>query len=248
MPPIDQQRSSAPKPMVRSERLLPPVIVLLVFAMVVIGIAGFAYVSAQQQTLSQIRQDSDQLREALRTLIETDADVGACARPATARRLVSYFGSLEAFRARRATMLARLPDVAATLDRLEHDWNEAIGLSNNGQPDAARTLLGDRQTSATMSQLSDATSSVLAVADAQVQQYEDSIRIGTLAVLAMQVLSGTLGHERACSLRSGSVPARRLGARRRSNRRIPRASRWRGCSKWPTCCRAPATTAMPIRC
>jgi hypothetical protein len=57
--------------------LLPPAIILLVFAMVVIAIGGFAFVGGQQSMLGALRLKSDAMREAVITL---DKRCARCAR------------------------------------------------------------------------------------------------------------------------------------------------------------------------
>src|SRR5262245_10389947 len=60
----------------KSKRLLPPAILIVVFAMVVTAVAGFAYVGTQQQSLSVVRGQSEDLRVALQALTKADADLG----------------------------------------------------------------------------------------------------------------------------------------------------------------------------
>ena len=49
----------------RREGLLPPAIILLVFAMLVFAIGGFAFIGGQQNALNGLRSDADAMREAL---------------------------------------------------------------------------------------------------------------------------------------------------------------------------------------
>ena len=58
----------------RREALLPPTIILLVFAMVVVAVGGFAYVGGQQQALNTIRVQSEALRVAAHAVETVDAD------------------------------------------------------------------------------------------------------------------------------------------------------------------------------
>ena len=60
----ETRAATPPGTRARSEWLLPPTIILLVFAMVVTAVAGFAYVGGQQQSLTALRQQDDALREA----------------------------------------------------------------------------------------------------------------------------------------------------------------------------------------
>ena len=62
----------APQARPRTEALLPPAIILLVFAMVVIAIGGFAFVGGQQQALNTLRGQSEAMREAASALSRTD--------------------------------------------------------------------------------------------------------------------------------------------------------------------------------
>jgi hypothetical protein len=73
MPLVDQVHA-APGVRLRGDTLLPPAIILLVFAMVVIAVGGFAYVSGQQQGLSALRQQSEALRDAAGVVATADAD------------------------------------------------------------------------------------------------------------------------------------------------------------------------------
>src|SRR5881397_2863962 len=84
----------------RSEVLLPPAIILLVFAMVVVAIGGFAYVSGQQQALSTIRTQSDALRSSVNALQVVDADA-AHVLNGERGALAGYFRDLEMLKGQR---------------------------------------------------------------------------------------------------------------------------------------------------
>src|SRR6188768_2540700 len=87
----------APNARPRTEVLLPPAIILLVFAMVVIAIGGFAFVGGQQSMLGALRLKSDAMREAVITLDRTNASV---AHVLTGDRgaMASYFRNAETLR------------------------------------------------------------------------------------------------------------------------------------------------------
>src|SRR3954469_5086615 len=128
----------------RGEVLLPPAIILLVFAMVVTAIGGFAFVSSQQQALSAVRTQSDALRSSVSMLQLVDADA-AHVLNGERGALASYFRDLEMLKGQRGATLDALPEVPATLDKLLGDWNEAVNLSADGHADEARALLTERQ-------------------------------------------------------------------------------------------------------
>ena len=58
--------------------LLPPAIIFLVFAMVVIAVGGFAYFSVQQQSLGGLRTEASALRDAMGALSGADAAAAMC--------------------------------------------------------------------------------------------------------------------------------------------------------------------------
>ncbi len=184
--------SPAPPPhRARSETLLPPAIILLVFAMVVIAVAGFAYVSGQQQSLSAVRQQADGLRTALAALQTTDAAAGH-ALNGDRGAIADYFRDVETLKALRPGTLDQLADASGKLDSLERDWTQAITLSADGQAEQARGLLAEHRSAATVGDISDAVATALGAAGQQLGEHDDQIRLGTLAVLVLQVLSGTL--------------------------------------------------------
>jgi len=187
----DHPHAVAPAARPRSEVLLPPAIILLVFAMVVIAVGGFAYVSAQQQALSTVRMQSDALRASVNTLQMVDADA-AHVLNGERGALSGYFRDLEMLKADRAETLDTLTGVPAELDKLLGDWNQAVNLSADGHADDARALFTERQTAKTVADITASAQTALQRAQLVLGAHDDSIRLGTLAVLVLQVLSGTL--------------------------------------------------------
>jgi diguanylate cyclase (GGDEF)-like protein len=188
---VSDHPPAGPAPRPRSEVLLPPAIILLVFAMVVVAIGGFAYVSNQQQALSVVRHGADDLRAAVNTLQLVDGDA-AHVLNGERGALASYFRDLELLKTQRGGTLDALPDVPPALDRLVQDWTEAVNLSADGHADDARALFTERQTAATVATITDTAQAALQGAQVTLAQHDDSSRLGTLAVLVLQVLSGTL--------------------------------------------------------
>ncbi|RYE07359.1 MAG: GGDEF domain-containing protein [Hyphomicrobiales bacterium] len=181
----------APNARPRTEVLLPPAIILLVFAMVVTAVAGFAYVGGQQSMLSVQRQQSEAMREAVITLERTNASV---AQVLTGNRgaMAHYFRNAETLRAQRPATFDTLSGAPAALDQLAQDWGEATTLGADGHADHAMTLLTERQTDAALTNVIKLASDSLVRADAQLEQHEGNIRLGTLAVLLLQVVGGAL--------------------------------------------------------
>jgi diguanylate cyclase (GGDEF)-like protein len=188
---VSDHPPAGPAPRPRSEVLLPPALILLVFAMVVVAIGGFAYVSNQQQALSVVRHGADDLRAAVNTLQLVDGDA-AHVLNGERGALASYFRDLELLKTQRGGTLDALPDVPPALDRLVQDWTEAVNLSADGHADDARALFTERQTAATVATITDTAQAALQGAQVTLAQHDDSSRLGTLAVLVLQVLSGTL--------------------------------------------------------
>ncbi len=171
--------------------LLPPAIILLVFAMVVLAVGGFTFVSTQQQALGTLRANNADLREAVNALNTADAAVGhvlAGERGATA----DYFRDLEVLRSSRANTLDTLPTAAPVLDKVLHDWADATSLAADGLADQARTKLIAQQTSVDIASVTNAAEVAASATESKVGQYEASIWLGTFGVLVLQVLSGTL--------------------------------------------------------
>lgn len=175
----------------RREILLPPAIILLVFAMVVFAVGGFTFVSTQQQALGALRLQNEQLREAVISLSTTDAALGHVLNGEPGA-MASYFRDIESLKALRAGTLNTLPTAMPVLEKVLHDWNDAAALAADGKLDAARTLLVTQQTSADIASIAAAASEAAGDAASKVSQFEASIGLGTLAVLVLQVLSGTL--------------------------------------------------------
>ena len=85
-----------------------------------------------------------------------------------------------------------LSGVTAALDTLLGDWNEAVNLSADGHADAARQLLTERQAAQAVADIGATAQTTLQRAQGELGGFDDRIRLGTLAVLVLQVLSGTL--------------------------------------------------------
>ncbi|MEO6013784.1 MAG: GGDEF domain-containing protein [Devosia sp.] len=187
----DAAPAGTPKPKRRTDVLLPPAIILLVFAMVVFAVGGFAFVGGQQSLLTQLRVQNDALRDAIVALERSDASV---ARVLGGERgaLAGFFRDGETLKALRGTTLDMIDGVAAPLDTLQADWTDATSLAADGNADAARQLLAERGSTAVHERVAAAADDALADADVQLGSHEDSIRLATLAVLLLQVLSGTL--------------------------------------------------------
>jgi diguanylate cyclase (GGDEF)-like protein len=171
--------------------LLPPAIILLVFAMVVTAVGGFAYVGGQQGALGTLRAHTDALRQAVLVLQRTDAGV-AHVLAGSDGALTLYLRDAETLRALRPTTLDGLERVGPTLDRLAADWQEATALAAAGRVGEARALLADRDSATRLGLVLDAAAAALAGADRRLGENEENIGLGTLAVLLLEVLSGTL--------------------------------------------------------
>jgi diguanylate cyclase (GGDEF)-like protein len=182
---------SVPDARPRTERMLPPAIVLLVFAMLVIAIGGFAYVSSQQQALNQLRSLSNTLREALGTLERTDA-MAAHVLADERGAIAGFFRETAALSLVRPATLDQLDGVAPTLDRLQKLWAEAVSLSADGHLEEGRAHLAENQAEPLLGGLESQVLAQLDAAELQIALHDEHIRLGTLAVLLLQVLSGTL--------------------------------------------------------
>jgi diguanylate cyclase (GGDEF)-like protein len=191
MPITETAQAAQPLSRPRTEVLLPPAIILLVFAMVVIAIGGFAYVGGQQSALNALRGQSEAMREAAGALSRTDA---SAARVIGGERnaMSEFFRNAEALRALRPGTLDLIGGVTPVLDKLLVDWSEATTLSVDGGTQGARQLLMERDTGVTLDTVADAAANAVADADLEVGQHEQRIQIFTLVVLLLQVLSGTL--------------------------------------------------------
>jgi diguanylate cyclase (GGDEF)-like protein len=183
---LDMMRSSAPGPQ-SPRRLLPPAIVLLVFAMVVIAVGGFAYLSSQQETLSTLRAQDQAMRNAASALELADASLAHMLN-GEHDATTDYFRERQLLSDSRVDTLDTLAGTSTALDKLLHDWDDAAAADTV----AGRQLVVDRQDSDATTRIVDSAVAALAQIDMQAGQYEDRIRLGTLAILVLQVLSGTL--------------------------------------------------------
>jgi diguanylate cyclase (GGDEF)-like protein len=191
MPITETAQAAQPPLRPRTEVLLPPAIILLVFAMVVIAIGGFAYVGGQQSALNALRGQSEAMREAAGALSRTDASA-AHVIGGEREAMSEFFRHTEALRALRPGTLDLIGGVTPVLDRLLADWSEATTLSVDGGPDRGRQLLAERETRVALDTVADAAANAVADAEFDVAQHEQRIQIFTLVVLLLQVLSGTL--------------------------------------------------------
>jgi diguanylate cyclase (GGDEF)-like protein len=174
-----------------SEKFLPPAIILLVFAMVVIAVGGFAYISFQQQSLGQLRYQSSALRDAGTALARADAaTVNVLSGNPDA--MPDYFREIGMLNALRPDTLDQLAYVQPVLDQLIVDWRDATAAGVGGHPEGGRQILSDRHSAAALTKVVAVTNAAIADADARAAQSEDSIRLGTTAVLLLQVLSGLM--------------------------------------------------------
>lgn len=182
-------------------RMLSFATILLVFAVVATSIFGFVHVSTQQQALTQLREQSQQLRGVYQALVEADADalhvVGG-----ESGALPGLYARLELLRAAAPGIARYLGDIVAPggggaipvgglFDSLERTWLEAIALAPNSVEQAMR-LLSERRTGETVGVIGAAIERVVANADISFRGYEERIRMGTLLVLLLQVGGGTL--------------------------------------------------------
>jgi diguanylate cyclase (GGDEF)-like protein len=160
--------------------------------MVVIAVGGFAYVSAQQQSMTALRANSEQLRAALQTLTEADAGAAHFA-GGDKTTLSGHFRALDELRASRTDTLDALgPDVIAATDQLLATWTEAAAMTVEGNAAAAQALLNERGTSRLVNEIAVAADGALMTASTQSAMYDEGVRAGTLMVLGLQVLSGLL--------------------------------------------------------
>lgn len=180
----------------RGRRLLPPAIIMLVFAMVVIAVSGFAFIGGQQQSLTSLRSQNVALRSALQTLIETDA---AAAHFAAGDKdaLTTYFRSIDWLKAQRPATLDNLPASGAEptrdmIDRLVKSWADAASLAVDGDAAGAQRLLTEREAGKITTAVAGQAGSKLDETAVQVGALEDQVKLITLLVLGLQVLSGTL--------------------------------------------------------
>src|SRR5215207_5800952 len=146
---IETARAAKPHARPRTEAMLPPAVILLVFAMVVIAIGGFAYVGGQQNALNTLRGQSEAMREAASALSRTDA---SAAHVIGGDRAVmsEFFRNVEELKTLRPVTFDLIGGLTPALDTLLQDWGEATTLSVDGHVDDAQQLLADRKTSVTL--------------------------------------------------------------------------------------------------
>ncbi len=118
-------------PRVQSQ-LLASAIIFLVFAMVAVAIAGFAYITAQQQMLIVLAEKSQQLRTAHQALSAADAHVAHFVLGDVGDGLGGYYQDVQRLNARRGTTLDLLGAMAGRdgtptaakllIEQLEADW------------------------------------------------------------------------------------------------------------------------------
>ena len=188
---LETARAAKPPARPRTEALLPPAIIMLVFAMVVIAIGGFAYVGGQQNALNTLRTQSEAMRAAANALSRTDASAAHVIGGDRAA-MPEFFRTVEELKSLRATTFDTIGGVTPALDKLLQDWGEATTLSVDGHIDHAQQLIADRKTSVTLDTVADASANAVANADAQFRANAERIQFFTLVVLLLQVLSGTL--------------------------------------------------------
>lgn len=175
----------------RSNALLPPAIILLVFAMVVIALGGFAFVGGQQGAANALRVEADAMREAGLQLARTDASLAhmlSGERSATA----GFFRNLEALRALRPATFDTVPGVAPALDGLLATWTETATRAGGGELAESRALLVARDADTALRDVRVAVETAATTARATLEDLQQRIQAATLFVLLLQVLSGTL--------------------------------------------------------
>jgi diguanylate cyclase (GGDEF)-like protein len=188
---IETARAAKPHARPRTEAMLPPAVILLVFAMVVIAIGGFAYVGGQQNALNTLRGQSEAMREAASALSRTDASAAHVIGGDRAA-MSEFFRNVEELKTLRPVTFDLIGGLTPALDKLLQDWGEATTLSVDGHVDHAQQLLADRKTSVTLDTVADAAANAVASADTQFGSHEQRIQLFTIVVLLLQVLSGTL--------------------------------------------------------
>jgi diguanylate cyclase (GGDEF)-like protein len=173
------------------EALLPPAIILLVFAMVVIAIGGFAFIGSQQGALNGLRSNADAMARASQVLARTDA---SAARVIGGDRsaMPEYFRDLESLKELRGKTFDVVGGASPALDRLLSDWDAATSIAVEGRIEEARALLAARETDVTLDRVADAADNAVAAARMAFTEHEQRIQLVTLGVLLLQVLSGTL--------------------------------------------------------
>ncbi|WP_421761595.1 sensor domain-containing diguanylate cyclase [Devosia sp.] len=190
----------APMP-VRS-RMLSIATVLLVAAVIAAAIFGFVNVSSQQQALTALREQGQELSTVNQALVEADANVlhYLAGEPGA---LPGFYANLELLRKGRAGLIGTLEapasaagsgvqSVGAIIDGLDGVWSEAIRLTTAGNSEAGRVLLSTQKTGEAVSVVGDAVQRVLNNADIAFRGHDERIWVGTLFVLMLQVIGGGL--------------------------------------------------------
>jgi diguanylate cyclase (GGDEF)-like protein len=183
-------------------RMLSIATVLLVAAVIAAAIFGFVNVSTQQQALTALREQGQELRTVNQALVEADANVlhYLAGEPGA---LPGFYANLELLRKGRAGLIGTLEapasaagsgtqSVGAIIDGLDGVWSEAIRLTTAGNAEAGRVLLSSQKTGEAVSMVGDAVQRVLNNADIAFRGHDERIWVGTLFVLMLQVIGGGL--------------------------------------------------------
>lgn len=197
----EPRANSAPRNLVglaARSRALSLGTILLVFAIVVTAIAGFAHVTTQQKSLTAVREESRQIQAILQSVTQADADAMHVLRGDGAR-LEGFYASLRTLDGLPRGALDRLGgrDTGATppselIDELRTVWLDAVVLAAAGNRAAAEEVLTAGETSRLLGAIRASVDAALADADAQFPLHEERITLGTLLVLLLQVSGGTL--------------------------------------------------------
>ncbi|MBK8084683.1 MAG: diguanylate cyclase [Devosia sp.] len=189
------------QPMPLRSRMLSIATVLLVFAIVATSVFGFAHVTAQQEALTTLREESQRLRSLQQAVVEADGRVMHIIAGDGAPG--DYFDRLPVLVGGSAGALDQLgtipvPGTAAPrparqlLSGLTGTWTEAVSLVAAGDRDAAAALLVRRGTTGSVAALTGVVDRILAGADSSLRVHEERIRFGSLLVLVLQLSGGVL--------------------------------------------------------
>jgi diguanylate cyclase (GGDEF)-like protein len=175
----------------RKEALLPPAIIMLVFAMVVIAIGGFAFIGGEQSALSTLRARADAMQQASTVLSRTEA---SAARVLGGDRtaIAEFLRNTDELNALRPATFDTIGGITPQLDTLLADWSDATGLAVAGDVQAGGALLVARNSDVALDMVADAAVNAAATARTALVQHEQRSQFLTLLVLLLQVLSGTL--------------------------------------------------------
>ncbi len=189
-------------PMPVRSRMLSIATVLLVAAVIAAAIFGFVNVSSQQQALTALREQGQELSTVNQALVEADANVlhYLAGEPGA---LPGFYANLELLRKGRTGLIGTLEapaiaagagaqSVGAIIDGLDGVWSEAIRLTTAGNMEAGRVLLSTQKTGEAVSVVGDAVQRVLNNADIAFRGHDERIWVGTLFVLMLQVIGGGL--------------------------------------------------------